>query len=56
MKKGREVRSGENTIIEVGRGEGRMRVRAPERGKVRRRGKTGVGRMPFSLTAGEPVF
>jgi len=39
-KKGGEVRGGENAIIEAGRREGRMRVRAPERGKGRRRDKT----------------
>jgi len=36
-KKSGEVRSGENAIIEAVRREGRMWVRAPERGKGRRR-------------------
>jgi len=39
-KTGGEVRSGGNAIIEAGRREGRMRIRAPEKGTVRRRGKT----------------
>jgi len=34
-----EVRSEKNAIIKAGRREGRMWVRAPERGKERRRGK-----------------
>jgi len=55
-REGGEVRSGENAIIEAGRREGRMRIRAPGRGIVRRQGETGVGSMPSPLTAGEPAF
>jgi len=39
-KTGLEVRSGKNAIVKAVRREGRMRIRAPGRGKGRTRGKT----------------
>jgi len=54
-----EVRSEKNAIIKAGRREGRMWVRAPERGKkeegVRQEEIEGC-RMPSPLTASDPVF
>jgi len=64
-KTGGEVRSGKNTVINMGRREGRRRVGVPKREKGRRmiqaRGNRSVRipfpcRMPFPLTTGDPVF